>query len=102
MHDVSKRPLEGGKATGVSAKWGGGQFCFIAAEKGILGCGIFSIEVFDGFNMVGALMKGTPERPFVEPEDLLEGRVTIISKAAKEIGIKEGMTGAEVLKILIA
>jgi len=101
MRGVRKVTMEGGKATGVSVKWDGGQFCFISTGRGILGCGIFNIEVFNEFNMAGALMKGTPERPYIEPEDLLGGKVTIISKAAAKLGIKRGMTGKKVLKKLL-
>lgn len=101
MHDVRRISMEGGKATGVSVKWDGGRFCFIAADRGIIGCGIFNIKVFDEFKMAGALMKGTPECPYVEPEDLLNGKVTMISKAAAKLGITKGMTGKRVLKLLI-
>ena len=92
--------MENGNATGVSVQWDGGQFCFVATKKGILGCGIFSIDIFDEFDMAGALAKGTPEKPLVEPEELLSAKVSMVSSKAKDMGITEGMKGEEVLKKL--
>lgn len=101
MPEISVKEMADGKATGVSVKFDGGQFCFIATNRGILGCGIFDIEVFDEVNYIGALCKGTIEKSYIEPEDLLDGRVSLVSKKAREIGIAEGMIGKEVLEILI-
>jgi len=101
MYDVTTRKIADGKATGVSVKWSDGQFCFIATERGILGCGIFDINVFNEVGYVGAFAKGTKEKPFVEPEDLLDGRVSLVSEKAREIGIIEDMTGEEVLQKLL-
>ena len=100
MHEVKVKKMSG-DATGVSVQWDGGQFCFIATDNGILGCGIFAPKIFEEFSMAGALAKGTPEKPLVEPEDLLPAKVSMVSPKAKELGIKEGMTGAEALKKLI-
>ncbi len=101
MHDVKTKPMADGRATGASVKWDGGQFCFIATDRGILGCGIFNIGILDEFDMAGALAKGTPSLPLVEPEDLLSARVSMVSVKAREIGITEGMTGEEVLEKLL-
>lgn len=102
MLSISVKSLVDGKALGASVKWHGGQFCFIVTKKGLLGCGIFDVNVLNEMDFVGALIKGTKEKPYVEPEDLLQGKVKIISEKAREIGIKEGMTGGEVLDILTA
>ena len=102
MHEIRTISMEGGRATGVSVKFDDGQFCFIAADKGILGCGIFNIDVFNEVGYAGALMKGTKEKPYVEPEDLIDGKVTIVSHAAGKMGIEEGMSGLDVLKKIIA
>jgi len=100
MHEVKVKEMEGGKATGISVKWDNGQFCLVVADKGVLGCAIFNPEIFDEFSMTGAMAKGTVEKPLVEPEDLLPVRVIMVSKDAQKLGIKEGMTGQEVLKKL--
>lgn len=102
MHEVKvKKMSDDDNVTGVSVKWDGGQFCFIATDNGILGCGIFSPKIFEEFSMAGALAKGTIEKPLVEPEDLLPAKVSMVSPKARELGIKKGMTGEEVLKKFI-
>ena len=101
MHSVTTRPMSGGRATGISVKWDGGQFCLIAADKGFVGCGIFSPEVMEKFTMAGALARGTPEKPLVEPEDLLPAKIVVVSSKAKQLGILEGMTGEQALSKLL-
>ena len=100
MHEVKTKSMDGGRATGISVRWDGGQFCLVATDRGILGCGIFNPDIFDEFSMAGALAKGTIERPLVEPDDLLPVKVSMVSREARKLGIKEGMTGEEVLKKL--
>jgi hypothetical protein len=51
--------------------------------------------------MVVAIARGTPQRPLVEPEDLLEARIAEVSEAAAEMGVVVGMTGDEALKQLL-
>lgn len=102
MFSISVKSLKDGKAMGASVKWREGQFCFIVTKRGLLGCGIFDVNVLNEMDFIGALIKGTKEKPYVEPEDLLEGKVRTVSQKAKEMGIKEGMTGKEVLQILTA
>ncbi len=102
MSEVKTKTMMEGRATGVSVRWQGGQFCFIAADKGIVGCGIFSPEVIEEFGMAVALAKGTPERPLVEPEDLLPATIIMVSKAAEDMGVTLGMTGETALKKLLA
>lgn len=102
MFSISVKSLVDGKAMGASVKWFGGQFCFIVTKKGLLGCGIFDVNVMDEMDFVGALIKGTKEKPYIEPEELLNGKVKIVSRKARQIGIKEGMTGMQVFHILTA
>lgn len=101
MHEVSKKEMAQGRATGVSVKFDDGQFCFIATDNGVLGCGIFDINIFNEAGYAGAIMRGTEEKPYVEPEDLLEGKVSAVSDKAREMGIEVGMHGDVVLKKLL-
>ncbi len=101
MHDVSARKMADGKAMGVSAKWDAGQFCYILTDKGVLGCAIFNPDIFDKENYAGAFLRGTPQKHYVEPEDLLEGRVDIVTRAGRELGIEVGMKGSEALRLLL-
>lgn len=102
MFSISVKSLKDGRAMGASVKWQEGQFCFIVTKKGLLGCGIFDVNVINEMGFVGALIKGTRENPYVEPEDLLNGKVKIVSQKAREMGIKEGMRGEEVVQFLTA
>ncbi|MFO8056283.1 MAG: DUF1805 domain-containing protein [bacterium] len=101
MRDVSVREMADGKAVGVSAKWDKGQFCFILTEKGVLGCAIFNPAIFDEENFAGAFLRGTPGHYYVEPEDLLEGRVDIVTREAEKLGIEKGMKGDRALEKLL-
>ena len=87
--------IEGCEVMGHTHRWRGGQYCSITTAAGVVGCGIFDLGVADEFGMAFALAKGTPERPLVEPEDLLEARIVKVSAAAREMGIREGMSGRE-------
>jgi len=101
MREAKTKKMMEGRATGVSVKWEGGQFCLIAADRGFVGCGIFSMEVIDEFGMAAALAKGTRDKPLVEPEDLLPAGIMAVSKAAADMGVEKGMSGEEALiKIL--
>ncbi len=93
--------LRGGTALGLSARWEGGQYCALHARAGVVGCGIYDLKVASQFGMAIAIARGTPERPLVEPEDLLEARIAEVSPKAKEIGLAPGMTGREAVEILL-
>jgi uncharacterized protein YunC (DUF1805 family) len=90
-----------GVATGISHRWEGGQYCALLTRKGLVGCGIYDIGCADEFGFAFALAKGTPERPLVEPEDLLPAKIVRVSKSARDLGIVEGMTGQEALLRLL-
>ena len=90
-----------GRAVGMSNKWGGGQYCSILTGVGLVGCGIYNTDVADEFGFAFALCKGTPASPLVEPEDLYKAKVSITSKAARDMGITHGMTGAEALDVML-
>ncbi len=91
-----------GSAVGISHRWEQGQYCAILTRKGLVGCGIYDLACADEFRFAFALAKGTPERPLVEPEDLLPARIVRVSQAAREMGVREGMTGEEALGLLLA
>jgi uncharacterized protein YunC (DUF1805 family) len=102
MQEVKTKSMADGKATGISVRWEKGQFCLIVTGKGVVGCGIFNIDVFDEFKMAGALAKGTPERPLIEPEDLLPARISMVSSKARGLGVRKGMTGRQALRKFLA
>ena len=90
-----------GTAKGLSAEWENGQYCAILTPKGQIGCAIYDINVMKEFNMVGAIAKGTPEKPLRTPEDLLDAKIIGVTPKASEYGIKIGMIGREALELLL-
>lgn len=90
-----------GDALGCSYRWPGGQYCAIHTDRGVIGCGLYDCSIATHFGMVVAIARGTPQRPLVEPEDLLEARIAEVSEAAAGMGVVVGMTGDEALKQLL-
>lgn len=92
---------KGKPATGVSVVWDDGQFVFIVASKGLVACGAIDADVLDKFNFAVTVSEGTPEKPLITPDDLLEAKVMKLTKKAEELGIKLGMSGKEALEKLV-
>lgn len=87
-----------GPVVGSSYRWEGGQYCAVHAPRGVVGCGLFDIPCADEFGMAVAIVKGTPQHPLFEPEDILAGRIVATSKAAAKLGVTVGMTGMEAVE----
>ena len=99
------RPMQfaNGCAIGMSHRWHKGQYCSILTAAGIVGCGIYDIKTAGHFGQAIAIARGTPEKPLVEPEDLLEAKIVEATPQALSLGITIGMTGkAAVEKLLTA
>ena len=93
--------FENGKAIGISNRWNKGQYCSILTEAGIVGCGIYDIATAAEFGMAFAIAKGTPEKPLVEPEDLLDAKIVNLTPKAKDCGIEIGMTGKQAVELML-
>lgn len=89
-----------GPVVGSSYRWEGGQYCAVHAARGVVGCGLFDVPVADEFGMAVAIVKGTPQHPLFEPEDILSGRIVSASRAAAKLGVTVGMTGLEAVEKL--
>ena len=98
------RPMqfENGTAVGTSDVWQGGQYCKILTAAGIVGCGIFDLEVAAEFGEAIAIARGTPDQPLVEPEDLLDAVIVGLTPQAEALGAREGMTGREAVETFLA
>jgi uncharacterized protein YunC (DUF1805 family) len=90
-----------GPAIGASYRWPGGQYCAIHTTRGMIGCGIFDVQVAGEFGMAVAIARGTPAKPLVEPEDLFPAKIVEVSEPARQLGIIPGMTGSEALEKLL-
>lgn len=93
--------FENGTAIGMSHRWHRGQYCTILTAAGIVGCGIYDLVTPAEFGQAIAIAKGTPDNPLCEPEDLFEALIVGCTPRAKELGIKEGMTGREAVELML-
>ena len=98
------RPMQfaNGCAIGMSHRWHKGQYCSILTAAGIVGCGIYDIKTAAHFGQAIAIARGTPEKPLVEPEDLLEAKIVEATPQAQELGVTIGMTGKAAVEKLLA
>jgi uncharacterized protein YunC (DUF1805 family) len=103
LPNTSTRELvfDNGKAIGMSHRWAGGQYCSILTATGIVGCGIYDLSTASEFDQAIAIVRGTPAKPLVEPEDLLEARITACTPKAKSFGIEVGMRGRDAVEAML-
>lgn len=100
---TSNRPLQfqNGEALGMSHRWHKGQYCSILTKAGIVGCGIYGLEIPAEFDQAIAIARGTPAQPLVEPEDLLPAKIVGMTPKAESFGIRIGMTGREAVELML-
>jgi uncharacterized protein YunC (DUF1805 family) len=97
------RPMQfaNGCAIGMSHRWHKGQYCSILTAAGIVGCGIYDVHTAAKFGQAIAIARGTPERPLVDPEDLLDAKIVEVTPQAEQLGVRSGMTGREAVELLL-
>jgi uncharacterized protein YunC (DUF1805 family) len=93
--------FQNGCAIGISNRWRNGQYCSILTEIGIVGCGIYDLKTPAEFGQAIAIARGTPQKPLVDPEDLLEAKIVGLTPQAEKLGIHAGMTGREAVEIML-
>lgn len=94
--------FDNGKAIGTSQRWHKGQYCSVLTPIGIVGCGIYDLNVAEEFGQAIAIAKGTPSNPLVEPEDLFDAKIVGTTAQASELGIKVGDTGRSAIEAMLA
>jgi len=87
--------FEGKEFTAYSIPTNNTFVLIIGAVNGFLGCGYLNVEVANKVGDVCAIVTGVKT-----PDDMLGAKVITVSDAAKELGIKEDMTGKEALLIM--
>jgi len=65
------------------------------ARRGLLACSYFSVETADRLGDALALVSGVSSF-----DDVLDAGIIKVSIKARELGLKEGMSGRQALKIL--
>lgn len=78
--------LKAGKAKGIEIPLHNANLVLILAPKGYVMCGYLNIEAANRFGDLAAVVKGVKT-----VEDMLNGRVSQVSKAASGLGIEPGM-----------
>ena len=98
------QPLQfkNGCATGISHRWQNGQYCSIMTPVGIVGCGIYDLVTAAEFGQAIAIAKGTPDKPLLNPEDLLDASIVNATPQAKAMGITAGMSGQDAVERMLA
>ena len=90
-------------ATGVTVQWADGQFVFIVCDRGVVACGAIDVPLMSDHGqgvLTAAFGDPAEDRHLVTPRDLLDAPMTVLSEKAKACGIREGMTGLQVLEVL--
>ncbi len=80
-------------AIGVNLELQNANLIVIRAKKGYIMCGYLSMETANRLEDVAAKVKDVKN-----VDEVLKAKIVEVSEKAKEIGIKEGMTGKETLE----
>ena len=67
----------------------------LVAPKGYVACGYLNIDTAEKLGQAAAMVKGV--KSF---EDVLEASITAVTTKARELGIRERMSGREALKLM--
>jgi uncharacterized protein YunC (DUF1805 family) len=94
--------FKNGCAIGISNRWHNGQYCVILTGAGLVGCGIYDMKTPAEFGQALAIARGTPQKPLVNPEDLLDARIVDATPQAQAFGVQIGMTGRDAVELLLA
>lgn len=79
-----------------------GPVCLVnvVTDAGMLGCGAFDVQALNGFGYPAAKVRSCSGGSIASIEDLLDGVVRAVNDAARERGLREGMTSREALLLL--
>ena len=67
----------------------------LKGRKGVLACGYLNVETFNKTGEAAAIVTGV--RTF---DDMAGATVTKVSEAGEHLGLRVGMTGAQVLELI--
>ncbi len=88
--------VDGEKFAGSGIDIFGAELMVIRGSRGFLACSYVNIETADRLGHAAAVVSGVKNF-----DDMLAAKVRRVSQAAAAMGVKEGMTGAEALKIFL-
>jgi len=87
-------------AQGIEASWEGGQWVAIICDKGMIGCGAFDVKLMEEHEQVIAVAHGSVGHHLITCDDLLEAKISGVTKLARQLGIKDEMTGRDAAECL--
>ncbi|MBA3044576.1 MAG: DUF1805 domain-containing protein [Candidatus Thermoplasmatota archaeon] len=90
---IQKIKIGNNVALGVNLELQNANLIVIRAKKGYIMCGYLNMETANNLGDVAAKVKDVKN-----VDEILKAKVVEVSEKAKEIGIKEGMTGKETLE----
>jgi len=90
---IQKIKIGSNVALGVNLELLNANIIVIRAKKGYVMCGYLSMETANRLGDIAAKVKGVKNF-----DEVLKAKVVEVSEKAKEIGIKEGMTGKGALE----
>jgi len=79
----------------IKVDMGNANLLLIKADNGFIMCGYLDIETAEGLNDAACIVKGVKNF-----DDMLNAKIVKATTKAKELGIKEGMSGKDALEIL--
>ncbi len=102
MVKVKAIPVKDGRAQAqcVESSWESGQWVAIICTRGMVGCGAFDVKLMEEHEQVIAVAHGSVKHHLVTGEDLLDARISGVTKRARQYGVAEGMTGREAVELL--
>jgi uncharacterized protein YunC (DUF1805 family) len=94
--EVEQIQLKNGTALGIKIEINVAPLLVIKTGKGFVMCGYLNIEAAEKMGDVAAKVSGV--RNF---EDVLNAKVNALTSKARELGVKEGMTGREAIEMML-
>lgn len=92
-----KVQLTSKQADGYVIPLGAINLVMVITDVGMVGCGAFDVDALDGFDYPAARVKSITGSGIASIDDLLGGEVKDANRAAKELGVQEGISGREAL-----
>lgn len=92
---VEKITLENGTALGLKFEMQNAPLLVIKADKGFVMCGYLDMATAERLGDIAVRVSGVNSF-----EDVLNAEVAAATKAAKDLGVKEGMSGRQALELM--
>lgn len=98
MAEIKQLTIKGTKAQGILISSPGGEghpnLILVQGEKGYLMCGYLNLEAAEKFGDAAVLGGGA------DFQEILRNPIKGMTSAAKQAGVKDGMTGEEAVAVL--